>query len=304
MSISSSKVYCIMGPTASGKSHLAMEIAERFPCEIISVDSVMVYRGMDIGSAKPSLADQEKVPHHLIDIRDPSERYSAAEFAKDAAEKIKEICSRHKIPLLVGGTMLYYKALQQGLSQLPSADESVRKKMIESVNGDWTLLHERLQQVDPKAAEAIHPNDPQRLIRALEVYEITQQPMTVLFDQNPSILERLDDIEFVNVALSPEDRSVLHEKIEQRFDEMLAQGFLGEVEKLYVRKDLNADLPAIRAVGYRQAWEYLSGEYDLETMREKAIVATRQLAKRQLTWLRSWPNVHWMTAPDPDWFKF
>lgn len=285
-------VICLMGPTSSGKSALSLKIAEIIPCEIISVDSAMIYRGMDIGTAKPSKDILKTVPHHLIDIRDPSEKYSAAEFRRDAIKLISEIQARNKMPLLVGGTMLYFNALQQGLSEMPSADEKIREKISsEAKKLGWPKLHERLSQVDPKAAKKIHVNDAQRIQRALEVYDITGKPISEL--QNRSVIENALP-RIINLALGLIDRTILHERIEKRFDEMLANGLIDEARRLYDRGDLNNDMPSMRAVGYRQVWQYLSGEIDFETMRATAIAATRQLAKRQLTWLKSWPDLIWV----------
>ncbi len=286
------KIVCIMGPTGSGKSALSLELAKIMPCEIISVDSAIVYRGMDIGTAKPSKEERGVVPHHLIDIRDPAEKYSAAEFCQNAHKLIQEIQSRNRTPLLVGGTMLYFKALQEGLSDMPSADKKIREKISnEAKEIGWSKLHERLSGVDPEAAKKIHANDAQRIQRALEVYELTGKPISAL--QNRSAIDNSLP-KMINLALGGIDRKILHDRIEKRFDEMLNRGLVEEVKKLYNRGDLNPDLPSMRAVGYRQVWQYLSGEIDYEIMREKAIAATRQLAKRQLTWLKSWPDLHWV----------
>lgn len=290
--ITENKIVCLMGPTGSGKSDLSIKLAEMIPYEIISVDSVIIYRGMDIGTAKPSKDILKTVPHHLIDIRDPAEKYSAAEFRRDAIKLISEIQARNKMPLLVGGTMLYFNALQQGLSDMPSADEKIREKISsEAKTFGWPKLHERLSTIDPKAAKKIHVNDAQRIQRALEVYEITGKPISEL--QNRDLLEQALP-EVINLALGSVDRTILHKRIETRFDEMLSHGLINEVCKLYDRGDLNSDMPSMRAVGYRQVWQYLSGEIDFETMRAKAITATRQLAKRQLTWLKSWPDLIWV----------
>jgi tRNA dimethylallyltransferase len=281
-------VVCLMGPTASGKTDLAIKLVQAFPFEIISVDSAMVYRGLDIGAAKPTTEELALAPHHLIDIRDPLEPYSAADFRKDALKLIDDILSRGKMPLFVGGTMLYFRALQEGLSELPEANEKIRNEILQQAEKEgWEKLHEALKKVDPKSAIRIHPNDPQRLQRALEVYYLTGKPMSGFFEnQNKS------DFNFLNIGLIPEDRKWLHARIEKRFHMMLEQGFLEEAKALFNRGDLHEDLPAIRAVGYRQAWSYLKGEMSKETFIEKGIVATRQLAKRQLTWLRSWKDLH------------
>ncbi len=278
-----------MGPTASGKTDLALQLAEHLPAEIISVDSALVYRGMDIGTAKPSATVLSQYPHHLIDIRDPAEPYSAADFCRDAHVAIQNIIARGKMPILVGGTMLYYRALQQGLSILPSADESIRQQLADEAQQiGWQALHERLTNIDPQAAAKIHPHDPQRLQRALEVYQITGQTLTEL--QQKSVQN--SSYHFINIGLIPSNRDRLRKIIAQRFDAMLATGLIDEVMQLYERGDLHAKLPAIRAVGYRQVWQYLEQEYDQATMRQMSITATCQLAKRQLTWLRSWPDLY------------
>ena len=274
----------LMGPTASGKTGLAIELCESFPLQIISVDSALVYRGMDIGTAKPDAQTLRRAPHRLIDIRDPSESYSAADFCTDALREMKSITAAGKVPLLVGGTMLYFRSLEHGLSELPAADAKVRD-LLEKQAADigWPAMHEILQQKDPLAASRIHPNDPQRIQRALEVIYITDKPMSEL--QNESTGKSLD-YRVHKIIISPEPRSVLHHRIEQRFDLMIEDGFIDEIKSLYRRSDLNADIPSMRAVGYRQAWQWLEGTCSFEQMREKAIAATRQLAKRQLTWLR------------------
>lgn len=279
------RVTCIMGPTASGKTHLAIELCQRFPFEIISVDSAMVYRGLNIGAAKPSKEELALAPHHLIDIRDPSDPYSAADFREDALRLINDILARGKYPLLVGGTMLYFKALQQGLSSLPTANTAIRKELLEkAADQGWQALHDELRRVDPASAERIHPNDPQRIQRALEVYYVSGQTMSSFLNQ-----QRAPEFQFLNIGLIPSDRAWLHQRIEQRFHAMLGEGFLGEVRALFKQQGLHADLPAMRAVGYRQAWRYLQGDLPEDEWVAKAVVATRQLAKRQLTWLRRWP---------------
>jgi tRNA dimethylallyltransferase len=279
----------LMGPTASGKTDLAIELCENLPCEIISVDSALIYRGMDIGTAKPNAEELKKAPHRLIDILDPAQSYSVAEFRKDALLAMQDITARGKIPLLVGGTMMYYKALIDGLSPLPESDQSVRK-IIEAKAKDvgWDLLHQQLAQIDPTSAKRIHPNDPQRLIRALEVYQLTNRSMTDL------MMTRSGPIPYniKQFCIAPDDRKVLHERIAQRFQLMVDTGFQAEVEKLRERGDLHLNLPSIRCVGYRQMWQHLDGDYDFNEMCEKSIAATRQLAKRQLTWLRGWENIH------------
>ena len=281
----------IMGPTAAGKTQLAMDLYERLPCEVISVDSAMIYKGMDIGTAKPSSAELTRVPHHLIDFLDPSEHYSAADFRQDALKKMKQATDTGKIPVLVGGTMLYFKALLEGLSPLPSADPNVRSDIVDQAQKrGWDALHEDLREIDPVAAARIHPNDPQRLSRALEVFHISGKTLTELTAQSGDTLS----YNVTQFAIAPEQRHVLHSHIEKRFHAMLAQGFEAEVQRLFERSDLHLDLPSIRCVGYRQMWEYLQGKMDYEEMQYRAIVATRQLAKRQMTWLKNWSNLTWL----------
>jgi len=277
-----------MGPTASGKTALACELVNRYSFEIISVDSAMIYREMNIGTAKPSSQELQLAPHHLINIKDPVETYSAAEFCTDASALCDSIISRGKTPLLVGGTMMYFNALQKGLSALPEADEVVRKQLEdEAEQHGWATLHQKLTQIDPETAARIHAHDAQRIQRALEVYYLTGTALsTLLAEQKNS-----SDYQFINFALFPEQRSWLHERIAQRFEQMLREGLVEEVRQLRAKWDLYPNLPSMRCVGYRQIWEYLQDEYDYSTMREKGIAATRQLAKRQLTWLRSWENV-------------
>lgn len=280
----------LMGPTASGKTELAVELVKSLPCEIISVDSVMVYRGMDIGSAKPGAKIQAVAPHRLIDFMDPAQPYSAACFRQDALREMGDIVANGKIPLLVGGSMLYYRALQYGLSRLPSADPLVRARILEKAKSlGWKTLYEQLRTVDPTTAHRINPNDPQRLQRALEVYELTGVPLSAYFARTES---QFVPYHFVKFALVPNDRSVLHRQIASRFDQMLERGLIDEVAALYKRGDLSRDLPAMRAVGYRQVLDYLEGRIDYTTMVSNAISATRQLAKRQFTWLRSEQDAH------------
>ena len=274
----------LMGPTASGKTGLAVELCQRFPMEIISVDSALVYRGMNVGTAKPDSETLKTAPHRLIDIRDPSESYSAADFRQDALREMASITAAGRVPLLVGGTMLYFRALEHGLSELPAADPEVRQRLEQqAAKIGWSAMHDILNQKDPLAASRIHPNDPQRFQRALEVIEISGLPMSELQAKNTG--ESLD-YRLHKIIISPQPRSVLHERIEQRFDLMMQQGFIDEMKALHARSDLNVDLPSMRAVGYRQAWDWLEGNCSSEQMRERAIAATRQLAKRQLTWLR------------------
>ena len=274
-----------MGPTASGKTDLAIFLTEHFPIDIISVDSALVYRGLNIGSAKPSAEELAKAPHRLLDVVDPSEPYSAARFRKDALREIESIIAAGRIPLLVGGTMLYFRALLEGLSKLPESDEATRKKLEQQAKKiGWEKMHQRLAEVDVEAAERIHPNDPQRISRALEVYEMTGKPMSQLQKEQKS--EPLP-YEVLKLALIPSERAVLHQRIEKRFGQMLESGLIDEVKTLRSRGDLHEDLPAIRAVGYRQVWDYLESRIDYTEMQERGVIATRQLAKRQLTWLRS-----------------
>lgn len=275
----------LMGPTASGKTALACALSDRFPVELVSVDSALVYRGLDIGSAKPDAATLARYPHALIDIRDPAQPYSAADFRGDAMAAMQAITARGKVPLLVGGTGLYFRALQQGLSRLPEADPAVRERLTAqaAVEG-WPALHARLAVIDPAAAARIGPNDAQRVQRALEVYELTGQPLSQ--QQQGGSGERFP-WRVLKLALLPTDRSPLHARIAERFDAMLAAGFIDEVRTLRKRGDLHADLPAIRAVGYRQAWDYLDGQTNAADFRDRGVFATRQLAKRQITWLRS-----------------
>lgn len=290
-------VICLMGPTAAGKTPLAVELVQRFPCEIISVDSAMVYRGMDIGTAKPDAATLKIAPHHLIDIRDPSDSYSAGQFRTDVLNIIDGIVARQKIPLLVGGTMMYFRILQQGLATLPTADPALRTAMqIEAEQLGWGALHAKLAVVDPVAAQRIHPNDSQRIQRALEVFMLSGKTLSEWQAEDTNALARF---RIFNIAIAPAERKVLHERIALRFAEMLKLGFVEEVQALRTRGDLSVELPSIRSVGYRQMWEYLDGGVTFEVMTEKAIAATRQLAKRQLTWLRSWPEIHWLETESP-----
>ena len=281
---------CLMGPTASGKTDLAVALVETLPMDIISVDSVMVYRGMDIGSAKPDAGTLARAPHRLIDICDPAEPYSAARFRDDALREMAEITAQGRIPLLVGGTMLYFRALLNGLSTLPSADADIRTRLEAEAEADgWASLHRRLMEVDPEAAARIHPNDPQRLQRALEVYELTGTPLSEL--QRSQQVDQPLPYRIIKLAVAPADRTILHERIARRYELMLQNGLIDEVEALRQRGDLHQDMPALRAVGYRQVWEYLSGSLNYTEMVERGIIATRQLAKRQFTWLRSEPEL-------------
>lgn len=284
-------VIFLMGPTASGKTALAIELAKRLPCDIISVDSALVYRGMDIGTAKPTAEEQAQAPHRLLDLIEPTEAYSAADFRRDALREIESIVVQGRIPLLVGGTMLYYKALLEGLSPLPAADPLIRQAIeTEAAQIGWDALHQQLQHIDPVSAARIHPNDPQRLSRALEVYRISGKTLTELTQTKGEHLP----YHTLQFAIAPSDRELLRQRIAERYKLMLAQGFEQEVRALYQRGDLNADLPSIRCVGYRQMWEYLDGQLSYDEMVYRGIVATCQLAKRQMTWLRGWENVTWL----------
>ena len=289
-------VLCIVGPTGAGKTHLAMLLAEHaksigLTIELISMDSALVYRGLDIGSAKPTTVEQASVTHHLIDILEPTEVYSAARFAKDAKHLCEEIRSRGNIPIVVGGTMLYWRAWAHGLSSLPPANPEIRARLDEEGKAiGWPAMHEKLSRVDPETAARLKPKDSQRVQRALEVYEITGKPMSTLLADSPSEDGREGSSipAWINlVSLEPSDRARLHANLEKRFDEMLAAGFMDEVKTLRTNSNLHADLPAIRSVGYRQAWEFLDNQIDFDQMRYKALAATRQLGKRQLTWLRA-----------------
>lgn len=279
-------VVCIMGPTAAGKTALAIELAEQCRGELISVDSALVYRGLDIGAAKPSY------PHHLIDIRDPAEPYSAADFVRDAARCVDDIRARGQLPIFVGGTMLYYRALLMGLDAMPASDPEVRQGIEARARElGWPALHAELAVIDPVLAAKLHPNHSQRISRGLEVWQMTGKPLS---DWQTGELSAAISGEILPIAICPRDRRVLHARIEERFDGMLAAGFPDEVRALYERTDLTADLPAVRAVGYRQLWAWLDGQMAFDTAREQAIAATRQLAKRQLTWLRGWPSLTWL----------
>lgn len=279
-------IWCIAGPTASGKSALCRSIAQYLPIEVINVDSATIYRGMDIGTAKPDMAERSQLSHHLLDILDPLESYSVAKFCTDVQQLIQEIRQRQHVPLLVGGTMMYINALRVGLDDLPTSDPLIRADIEqEAAIQGWPALHEQLAQVDPVTAQRLAPNDSQRIGRALLVYRMTGKPLSSLFGQGAGLVRPLPGLRVI--SLEPSDRAVLHRRIEQRFDVMLAQGFLEEVRTLHARGDLHPDLPSIRCVGYRQMWEVIEGREPLALAREKAIAATRQLAKRQLTWLRS-----------------
>jgi tRNA dimethylallyltransferase len=294
----------LMGPTAAGKTDLAIELTKVLPCELISVDSALVYRGMDIGTAKPSKELLVEFPHRLIDIIDPVQSYSAAEFRADALAAMADITARGNIPLLVGGTMLYFKALQEGLADMPPADAGIRAQLeAEAAALGWQGLHDQLAEVDPVSAARIHPNDPQRLIRALEVYRVSGLSMTAHREQQTA--QSTDaaasgrhqlPYTVANLAIAPADRHVLHDRIAQRFVHMLEQGFVDEVLALRARGDLHAGLSSMRAVGYRQVWDHLDGKLTWDQMQERGVIATRQLAKRQFTWLRSWADLQWLDS--------
>ncbi|MFT5082413.1 MAG: tRNA dimethylallyltransferase [Lentisphaeria bacterium] len=287
----------IMGPTASGKTDLAIALHEKLGAEIISVDSTLVYRGMDIGTAKPSPEELARAPHRLINIRDPAQPYSAADFCTDASREVDAIVASGKTPLLVGGTMLYFKVLLEGLSPLPVADATVRQEIeMLARSCGWPHVHGLLAKIDAKAASAIHPNHSQRISRAYEVYLLSGRPMSESFGELEGGL--YDKCRWVQFALVPRDRKLLHARIALRFSEMLKRGFIDEVRLLKDRGDLHEELPAIRAVGYRQAWAYLNGDFEYSDFVDKGLAATRQLAKRQLTWLRSWPEIKWVEIDD------
>ncbi len=286
-----------MGPTAAGKTALAISLCEHLNTEIISVDSALIYKGMDIGTAKPDAQELARAPHHLIDLLDPSETYSVADFRRDAIKKIDEFHQQGKVPILVGGTMMYFKSLIDGLSPLPEACPDVRAELeAQAKQFGWPHLHQELAKVDPQAADKISENDSQRINRALEVYRISGKTMTELQKQKQPTLPYT----FHQFAIAPDDRSELHQRIEKRFKIMIEQGFEKEVSTLYLRKDLHPNMPSIRCVGYRQMWDYLAGEVDHDEMVFRGIAATRQLAKRQLTWLRSWPDVTWLTTDNEE----
>lgn len=289
-------VFCLMGPTASGKTALACELIKQLPMDIISVDSALIYRGMDVGTAKPEAAELESAPHHLIDIIDPPDTYSAAQFCADASELCDSIHQRGRIPLLVGGTMMYFNALQKGLSTLPEANEAVRQQIeAEATQHGWAAQHQKLLAIDPRAAARIHAHDAQRIQRALEVYYLSGITLSAFQAQQKAY----SPYRFINLALFPQQRAWLHQRIAQRFEQMLAAGFIDEVHALQQRWHLHENLPSMRCVGYRQALEYLRGDYDYNMLREKGIAATRQLAKRQLTWLRHWQDAFFFDPQNP-----
>ncbi|CAL7964030.1 tRNA dimethylallyltransferase [Gammaproteobacteria bacterium] len=296
------QIFCLMGPTAAGKTALAIELTKRFPFDIISVDSAMVYRGMDIGTAKPTPAELKITPHHLINICDPAEAYSAGQFRQDAIAEIEKIFARGRIPLLVGGTMLYFRVLQQGISNLPHANKEIRAEIAAQIEKlGLEELYQQLQKIDPQTAATIKRTDSQRIGRALEVFKLTGKSLSELKSISPP--QRLS-FKFINIAVAPLERSYLQDKINIRFKEMLRLGFIEEVEQLYKRGDLHFDLPSIRMVGYRQVWQYFSGQITCDQMLQQIPIATRQLAKRQLTWLHSWPEVKWFDSEGIQSFKY
>ena len=287
------KAIFLMGPTASGKTDLAIALRQQFPVEIISVDSALIYRDMNIGTAKPTAEELALAPHRLIDIRDPSEAYSAADFREDALREMQEIVAKGRIPVLVGGTMLYFKALLEGLSPLPAADPMIRATIEQEAQAHgWQALHDELCRIDPVSGARIHPNDPQRLSRALEVFRISGKTLTELTQTKGDPLP----YEVHQFAIAPKERGELHRRIELRFQKMMEAGFEKEVRALFERGDLHADMPSIRCVGYRQMWDYLSGSGSLDDAVYRGVCATRQLAKRQITWLRSWDDLTWLDS--------
>ena len=287
----------LLGPTASGKSDLAMKLTSHLPVELVSVDSALVYRDMNIGTAKPDAEILRQYPHHLVDIRNPDEVYSAADFRSEVLTLMSAISERGNIPLLVGGTMLYIKVLIEGIASMPAADSAIREKIVrEAETGGWQKVHQRLAEVDPESAARIHPNDPQRLQRALEIWELTGESMTQLHKKQQDLVSLPFSV--CQLAIIPSDRADLHRIIAARFEQMIKDGFIEEVEHLREKYDLNAELPSIKSVGYRQVWQYLEGEVDRKAMQERAIIATRQLAKRQFTWLRGWSNLKEIPFPE------
>ena len=287
----------LLGPTASGKSDLAMKLTSHLPVELVSVDSALVYRDMNIGTAKPDAEILRQYPHHLVDIRNPDEVYSAADFRSEVLTLMSAISERGNIPLLVGGTMLYFKVLIEGIASMPAADSAIREKIVrEAKTGGWQKVHQRLAEVDPESAARLHPNDPQRLQRALEIWELTGESMTQLHKKQQNLVSLPFSV--CQLAIIPSDRADLHRIIAARFEQMIKDGFIEEVEHLREKYGLNAELPSIKSVGYRQVWQYLEGEVDRKAMQERAIIATRQLAKRQFTWLRGWSNLKEIPFPE------
>lgn len=292
-------ILCLAGPTAAGKSATTLALAQRWPVEVIAVDSATIYQGMDIGTAKPSLTEQAQIPHHLLSIRDPAVAYSAAEFHRDATALIREIHARGHLPLLCGGTMLYYKALREGLNHLPPADPAIRQQIdLEALQHGWAELHAQLALIDPDTAKRLSPNDSQRIQRAIEIWRISGRTMTDWLQEDKPAPD--SSLRFITLSLEPSDRLALHRRIAQRYHSMIDQGLVHEVAQLHRRPDLHVGLPSVRCVGYRQLWDYLDGNISLDLALEQAIAATRQLAKRQLTWLRSQPERHTINCLAPD----
>jgi len=293
---------CLLGPTAAGKTALAIELVKRFPCEIVNVDSAQIYRDMNIGTGKPDAATLVLAPHRLLDFLDPSVAYSASRFRSDALREMADIHNNGRIPLLVGGTMLYFKALRDGLAVMPAADPAIRQQISELAQAKgWAHVHAQLQQVDPESALRIHPNDPQRLQRALEIFLHSGRSMTQWHrESNADPLSAGNPFALHFVSIQPHSRSVLHDRIAARFKKMLDDGLVQEVQRLRTRGDLDLSMPSMRAVGYRQVWQYIAGELSFDAMVEQGIIATRQLAKRQMTWLRSWDNLHDFDSENPE----
>ena len=293
---------CLMGPTASGKTNLAIELVQRLPCEIINVDSAQIYRGMNIGTGKPDAQTLLRAPHRLLDILDPSQAYSVSQFRDDALREMVSIRDSGRIPLLVGGTMMYFKALRDGLASMPAADPDVRQQILDIAEAQgWAAVHARLQEADPESARRIHPNDPQRLQRALEIYLISGKTMTEFHhEESAQSAESAIPFDLHFFSIQPGLRSVLHERIAKRFRQMIADGFVEEVEALMGRGNLDLRMPSMRSVGYRQIWQYIAGELSFDAMLEAGIIATRQLAKRQMTWLRSWEELRNFDSEDSE----
>lgn len=302
MEVTKPSAICLLGPTAAGKTDFAIDIVSRLPCEIISVDSAQIYRDMNIGTGKPDAATLRKAPHRLIDFLDPAQAYSASLFREDALREMHTITKSGKLPLLVGGTMLYFKALRDGLAKMPASDETVRQDILALAQREgWNTVHAQLQSVDPESAARIHPNDPQRLQRALEVYKVSGVTMTQFHrrEQEQRGHNSLPfDLHFF--AIQPDNRAVLHERIARRFERMIDSGLVAEVERLYGRGDLHLGMPSMRAVGYRQVWQHIAGEISFDAMVEQGIIATRQLAKRQITWMRSWDSLRKFDSETPE----
>lgn len=289
----------LMGPTASGKTGLSLELAEQLNAEIVSVDSALIYTGMDIGTAKPTKEELARAKHWLIDIVEPDQSYSVADFCRDTRKIIDDIHARNKLPLLVGGTMMYFHGLVNGISNVPETNPDIRASVHDEAERlGWQQMHAQLEKVDPVVAQRVHPNDPQRIGRALEVYRSTGKPLSYWQQQQAPGLSACDEFQLFQFAIAPDDRKVLHQRIHQRFTQMLDEGFIEEVANLRARGDLHLDMPSMRCVGYRQVWQYLDGDYDYQEMVEKGVAATRQLAKRQFTWLRKWQNLHWLETFD------